>query len=92
MTPNTGSRMNWAKPARTLAIRPLQRSAAISKARYSVLLYAAAVVLAFVDAWLSIAIYVLVAVMWLIPTAEPKKGCARVEEIFEKCHVWKNHV
>ena len=37
------------------------------KGKISVLLYAAAVALAFVDAWLSIAIYVLVAVMWLIP-------------------------
>jgi predicted benzoate:H+ symporter BenE len=35
--------------------------------KISVLLYAAAVALAFVDAWLSIAIYAPVAVMWLIP-------------------------
>jgi uncharacterized membrane protein len=37
------------------------------KGKASMLLYAAAVVLAFVNPWLSIAIYVLVAVMWLIP-------------------------
>jgi len=37
------------------------------KGKISVLLYAAAAALAFVDAWLSIAIYALVAVMWLIP-------------------------
>jgi uncharacterized membrane protein len=37
------------------------------KGKLSPLLYAAAVALAFVDAWLSIAIYALVAVMWFIP-------------------------
>jgi len=37
------------------------------KGKLSPLLYAAAIVLAFVDPWLSIALYVLVAVMWLIP-------------------------
>src|SRR6201987_4770698 len=37
------------------------------KGKISPLLYAAAVALAFVDAWLSIAIYALVAVMWLVP-------------------------
>jgi len=37
------------------------------KGKISPLLYAAAVVLAFVAPWLSIAIYALVAVMWLIP-------------------------
>jgi uncharacterized membrane protein len=37
------------------------------KGKISPLLYAAAIVLAFVDPWLSIAIYALVAVMWLIP-------------------------
>lgn len=44
------------------------------KGKISVLLYAAAVVLAFVDAWLSIAIYVLVAVMWLIPDRRIEKA------------------
>jgi uncharacterized membrane protein len=43
------------------------------KGKMSVLLYAAAVVLAFVDAWLSIALYVLVAVMWLIPDRRIEK-------------------
>jgi uncharacterized membrane protein len=37
------------------------------KGKASMLLYAAAIVLAFVNPWLSIALYVLVAVMWLIP-------------------------
>jgi uncharacterized membrane protein len=37
------------------------------KGKISPLLYAAAAALAFVNPWLSIAIYVLVSVMWLIP-------------------------
>jgi uncharacterized membrane protein len=44
------------------------------KGKISPLLYAAAVVLAFVDAWLSIAIYALVAVMWLIPDRRIEKA------------------
>ena len=43
------------------------------KGKISPLLYAAAVALAFVDAWLSIAIYGLVAVMWLIPDRRSEK-------------------
>ena len=43
------------------------------KGKISPLLYAAAIALAFVDAWLSIAIYVLVAVMWLIPDRRIEK-------------------
>ena len=43
------------------------------KGKISPLLYAAAVALAFVDAWLSIAIYALVAVMWLIPNRRIEK-------------------
>ena len=43
------------------------------KGKLSPLLYAAAVALAFVDAWLSIAIYALVAVMWLIPDRRIEK-------------------
>jgi TMEM175 potassium channel family protein len=43
------------------------------KGKISPLLYAAAVALAFVDAWLSIAIYALVAVMWLIPDLRIEK-------------------
>jgi uncharacterized membrane protein len=37
------------------------------KGKISPILYAAAIILAFVSPWLSIAIYVLVAVMWLVP-------------------------
>jgi uncharacterized membrane protein len=43
------------------------------KGKISPLLYAAAVALAFVDAWLSIAIYALVAVMWLVPDRRIEK-------------------
>jgi uncharacterized membrane protein len=43
------------------------------KGKLSPLLYAAAVALAFVDAWLSIAIYALVAVMWFIPDRRIEK-------------------
>jgi uncharacterized membrane protein len=43
------------------------------KGKLSPLLYAAAIALAFVDAWLSIAIYVLVAVMWLVPDRRIEK-------------------
>jgi uncharacterized membrane protein len=43
------------------------------KGKISPLLYAAAVALAFVNAWLSIAIYALVAVMWLIPDRRIEK-------------------
>jgi uncharacterized membrane protein len=43
------------------------------KGKISPLLYAAAVALAFVDAWLSIAIYALVTVMWLIPDRRIEK-------------------
>jgi uncharacterized membrane protein len=44
------------------------------KGKISPLLYAAAVVLAFVDAWLSIAIYALVAVLWLVPDQRIEKA------------------
>jgi uncharacterized membrane protein len=37
------------------------------KGKISPLLYVAGIVVAFVSPWLSIAIYVLVAVMWLVP-------------------------
>ena len=37
------------------------------KGKISPVLYAAAIVLAFVSSWISIAIYVMVAVMWLVP-------------------------
>ena len=44
------------------------------KGKISPLLYAAAGALAFVDAWLSIAIYALVAVMWLVPDRRIEKA------------------
>jgi uncharacterized membrane protein len=44
------------------------------KGKISPLLYAAAIALAFVDTWLSIAIYALVAVMWLIPDRRIEKA------------------
>jgi uncharacterized membrane protein len=37
------------------------------KGKISPILYAAAIILAFVSSWISIAIYVMVAVMWLVP-------------------------
>jgi len=43
------------------------------KGKLSLVLYAAAVVLAFVSPWASIAIYVLVAVMWLVPDQRIEK-------------------
>jgi uncharacterized membrane protein len=47
------------------------------KGKISSLLYAAAAALAFVDAWLSIGIYALVAVMWLVPDR-------RIEKVFRE--------
>jgi uncharacterized membrane protein len=44
------------------------------KGKVSPLLYAAAIVLAFISPWLSIAIYALVAVMWLIPDRRIEKA------------------
>jgi uncharacterized membrane protein len=43
------------------------------KGKISPLLYASAIALAFVDPWISIAIYVLVAVMWLVPDRRIEK-------------------
>ncbi len=37
------------------------------KGKISLILYVAGIVLAFVSPWISIAIYALVAVMWLVP-------------------------
>jgi uncharacterized membrane protein len=37
------------------------------KGKISLVLYAAGILLAFVNAWASIAIYILVAVIWLVP-------------------------
>jgi uncharacterized membrane protein len=44
------------------------------KGRISPLLYAAAIVLAFVNPWLSIAIYGLVAAIWLVPDRRIEKA------------------
>ena len=43
------------------------------KGKISPLLYFVGIVLAFVNAWLSLAMYVLVAVMWLIPDRRIEK-------------------
>jgi uncharacterized membrane protein len=47
------------------------------KGKMSPVLYAAAIVLAFVSSWISIAIYVMVAVMWLVPDR-------RIENVFRE--------
>jgi uncharacterized membrane protein len=46
------------------------------KGKASPVLYAAAIILAFVDPWISIAIYVLVAVMWFIPDPRIERALA----------------
>jgi uncharacterized membrane protein len=48
------------------------------KGKISVLFYAAAIALAFVNPWTSCAIYVLVAVMWLIPDRRIEKTLAEI--------------
>jgi len=48
------------------------------KGKASLVLYAAAVVLAFVSPWISIAIYVLVAVVWLIPDRRIERALAEI--------------
>jgi uncharacterized membrane protein len=47
------------------------------KGKISPILYAAAIILAFVSPWISIAIYVMVAVMWLVPDR-------RIENVFRE--------
>ena len=47
------------------------------KGKISPVLYAAAILLAFVNPWISIAIYVMVAVMWLVPDR-------RIESVFRE--------
>jgi uncharacterized membrane protein len=47
------------------------------KGKLSPVLYAAAIILAFVNPWISIAIYVMVAVMWLVPDR-------RIENVFRE--------
>jgi uncharacterized membrane protein len=48
------------------------------KGKISVLFYAVAISLAFVNPWFSCAIYVLVAVMWLIPDRRIEKTLAEI--------------
>jgi uncharacterized membrane protein len=46
------------------------------KGKISLVLYAAGIALAFVNVWLSIALYVLVAMMWLVPDRRIEKALA----------------
>jgi uncharacterized membrane protein len=46
------------------------------KGKVSVVIYAVAILLAFVNSWLSCALYVLVAVMWLVPDRRIEKTLA----------------
>jgi uncharacterized membrane protein len=48
------------------------------KGKASPVLYAAAIILAFVNPWISIAIYVLVAVIWLIPDQRIERALAEI--------------
>jgi uncharacterized membrane protein len=48
------------------------------KGKVSPVLYAAAIILAFVNPWICIAIYVLVAVMWLIPDRRIERALAEI--------------
>jgi uncharacterized membrane protein len=47
------------------------------KGKISVVIYAIAIPLAFVNRWISIALYVLVAIMWLIPDRRIEKNLIR---------------
>ena len=47
------------------------------KGKISVVIYAAAVALAFLNPWLAFSLYVLVAVMWLVPDRRIEKTLAR---------------
>jgi uncharacterized membrane protein len=61
----------------TQARHPLRAARALGsdiKGKISPLLYLVGIVLAFVVPWLSIAIYVLVAVIWLIPDRRIEKA------------------
>jgi uncharacterized membrane protein len=48
------------------------------KGKTSPILYAAAVILAFVNPWISIAIYLLVALIWLIPDRRIERALAEI--------------
>ena len=47
------------------------------KGKISPVLYATGIVLAFVDPWVSIAIYALVAMMWLVPDRRIENAISR---------------
>lgn len=49
------------------------------KAKTSILLYALAILLAFVGPWLSCALYVIVAIIWLIPDPRIERAVAKSE-------------
>ena len=49
------------------------------KAKASILLYALAILLAFVRPWLSCAVYVIVAIIWLIPDPRIERAVAKSE-------------
>jgi uncharacterized membrane protein len=68
----------------TVIIRAQGRTSALAEAlgrdlkgRISPLLYAAAILLAFVDTLISDAIYVLVALMWLVPDRRMERAIIR---------------
>jgi uncharacterized membrane protein len=46
------------------------------KGKISALIYAAAIPIAFLDSWISLALYILVAIMWLIPDRRIEKTLA----------------
>ena len=48
------------------------------KGKTSPILYTAAIILAFVSPWVSIAIYVLVAIIWLIPDRRIERALAEI--------------
>lgn len=50
------------------------------KGKLAPLLYAAAIGLAFVNRWLACGLYVLVAMMWLIPDRRIERALAKTEE------------
>ncbi|MSP12031.1 MAG: DUF1211 domain-containing protein [Chloroflexi bacterium] len=47
------------------------------KGQISIVIYAVAILLAFVNSWMACALYVLVAVMWLVPDSRIEKVLAR---------------
>jgi uncharacterized membrane protein len=47
------------------------------KGKISILIYLVAILVALVNSWLSVALYILVAVMWLVPDRRIEKTLAR---------------